>query len=314
LNLSIKQKLRIAICIVGFRNVSDIECCLGALSNSTYTNFEIVICENGGESAVNALVNALSDRVAVEPPIMILSSPDNPGYAGGVNICIQATPHADAWWVLNPDTVPGLEALERMVTRLTLGDCDAVGSTLHGENNIVQSRGGVWRPWLSRAESLDHGVQRDGGRTAAKLDAKVNYLSGASMLVGRSFIDKAGLMREDYFLYAEEVEWCLRGKKLGCSLAVAPDAHVLHKQGTTTGSVNRLADRQKMPIYMDERNKILLTRDLFPAHLPIAAVAAFLLLFLRFARRGAWAQLTYGVSGWSAGVRNERGKPKWLRS
>jgi hypothetical protein len=67
-----------------------------------------------------------------------------------------------------------------------------------------------------------------------------------------------------------------------------------------------------MPVYLDERNKILVTRDRFPARLIVAAGAAFMLLFLRFARRGAWAQLDYGLSGWLAGLRNERGPPPWL--
>ena len=67
-----------------------------------------------------------------------------------------------------------------------------------------------------------------------------------------------------------------------------------------------------MPGYLDERNKILVKRDRLPARLVVAAGAAFMLLFLRFARRGAWAQLGYGLSGWLAGLRNERGPPSWL--
>jgi hypothetical protein len=67
-----------------------------------------------------------------------------------------------------------------------------------------------------------------------------------------------------------------------------------------------------MPVYLDERNKILLTRDLFANRLLVAATASFVLLFLRFARRGAWRQLLYGIQGWLAGLRNERGKPFWV--
>jgi hypothetical protein len=54
-----------------------------------------------------------------------------------------------------------------------------------------------------------------------------------------------------------------------------------------------------------------LTRDCYPRRLPIAAAASFLLLFLRYARRGAWRQLGYGLSGWVAGMRNRRGAPDW---
>jgi hypothetical protein len=95
-------------------------------------------------------------------------------------------------------------------------------------------------------------------------------------------------------------------------LGVAPDARVLHHQGTSTGSVSDITRRARMPVYLDERNKMLLTRDLFPMLMPVAAAAAFILLFLRFARRGAWRQLGYGLRGWWAGLRNERGKPSWV--
>lgn len=119
-------------------------------------------------------------------------------------------------------------------------------------------------------------------------------------------------MREDYFLYAEEVEWCVRGVQAGLRLGLAADALVLHYKGTTTGSVQRVSERRRAPVFLDERNKLLLTRDRFPRLLPVAALAAFALILLRFARRAAWAQLGFALSGWRAGLRNGRGKPDWV--
>ena len=75
---------------------------------------------------------------------------------------------------------------------------------------------------------------------------------------------------------------------------------------------------QKGPIRMDQgflksySNKILMTRDLFPARLPIVAVAAFLVIFMRFGRRRAWRQMGYALAGWAAGLRGERGPPAWI--
>jgi GT2 family glycosyltransferase len=132
------------------------------------------------------------------------------------------------------------------------------------------------------------------------------------MLVGRRFVDRIGPMREDYFLYCEEVEWSLRGLKRGMRLGFAPAARVLHRQGTTTGAGAAIRERKKLPIYLDERNKMLLTRDLFPARLPVAAGAAMMLILLRFGRKRAWRQLGYAIQGWAAGLLNRRGVPAWL--
>src|SRR3546814_20463480 len=78
----------------------------------------------------------------------------------------------------------------------------------------------------------------------------------------------------------------------------APEARVLHNQGASTGSGQSVRTRPRLPIYLDERNKMLVTRDCFAGRLPIAAVAALGLLALRFLRRGAWKQFGYGLAGW----------------
>lgn len=303
--------MHVAVCIVGFRNAPDIANCLAALGRSTHRAFEVVICENGGAQAHRELMDVLPSILAGGQTVKLVSAPDNPGYAGGVNRCMGMAPDADAWWVLNPDTVPGPEALAEMCRRLEVGDCQAVGCTVHYPDGEIESRGGAWRRWLARAVSLDHSRRVEDAVDVAALEAKVSYLNGASMLVGRAFLTATGPMREEYFLYVEEVEWCLRGLQQGMRLGLAVDARVLHLKGASTGSIQDVARRARLPVYLDERNKILVTRDRFPQCLPVAAVAAFVLLFLRFGRRGAWRQLGFGLSGWWAGVRDRRGKPAW---
>jgi GT2 family glycosyltransferase len=214
--------------------------------------------------------------------------------------------------VLNPDTSPAPGALAALVDRLKRGDCDAVGCTLYLPDGTVQLHGGRWRPWLARAVAIGQSSALDASVDPAAVERAQNYLSGASMMVGRHYVECAGPMREDYFLYCEEVEWFLRGAARGLRLGFAPDARVLHYQGTTTGNPVDIKSRSRMPIYLDERNKILATRDCFPVRLPVAAAASLVLLFLRYARRGAWRQFRYALSGWWAGILGERGKPAWV--
>ena len=104
------EPMRVAVAIVGFRNRDDILACLTALAASTYPDFLVVICENGGEAAHAALAEALAAPPLAQE-VRLLRSPANVGYAGGVNACIAAAPDADAWWILNPDTSPEPGAL-----------------------------------------------------------------------------------------------------------------------------------------------------------------------------------------------------------
>jgi N-acetylglucosaminyl-diphospho-decaprenol L-rhamnosyltransferase len=306
--------MHVCVTIVGFRNPEDIGRCLAALERSTHADFEVVICENGGGEHARRLAAQLPAALSQGQPVQVIDAEANLGYAGGVNRAMAARPDADAWWVLNPDTEPQPEALAALCQRLERGDCDAVGGVIYLPSGRVQAYGGRWRPWLARAVSLGHGAPVSAQVDAASVESALSYLSGACMLVGRRFVEIAGPMREEYFLYCEEVEWCLRARARGLRLGFAPDAWVLHHSGTTTGSSDAFRERPKTPIFLDERNKMLVTRDCFPARMPVAAVAALALAFLRFPRRGAWRQLGFALDGWMSGLLNRRGPPAWIRA
>lgn len=302
----------IAVCIVSFRDPEVIRNCLGRLAESEFGDFEVIICENGGEAAHEALLAAIPANLPGGQAVQIDRAPGNLGYAGGVNWCMRARPDARAWWVLNPDTSPEPGALAALVRRLDRGDCAAVGGVLYHPDGKVQAYGGRWRAALARPESIGHGGRLGETPDAAAVERNTDYLLGASMLIGRAMVDRVGLMREDYFLYAEEVEWCLRARKAGLVFGFAPEALVCHGQGTTTGSADVITRRPRMPIYLDERNKLNVVRDVTPGWLVTAIPASFVLGLLRFLRRGAWRQQGYALAGWWAGVRNRRGLPPWM--
>jgi N-acetylglucosaminyl-diphospho-decaprenol L-rhamnosyltransferase len=303
--------MHIAVAIVSYRSRADVLSCLAALAQSRHTDFEVIICENGGPAAFDDLRAHLPSLPGGQTVRVVLAE-GNLGYAGGVNRCMAEAPDADAWWVLNPDTQPDADAMAALAQRLAVGDCEAVGCAVRLDDDSIQSYGGLWRPQFARAVSIGYGSPVVGAIDGRAIEAQQNYINGAAMLVGRRFRDVAGPMREDYFLYCEEVEWCLRAKAAGLRLGFAPDAFVLHHHGTSTGNTTDIRHRSALSVYLDERNKILVTRDCFPALLLPASVGALGLLTLRFGRARAWSQLGEALRGWLAGLRDERGPPARL--
>jgi GT2 family glycosyltransferase len=305
------ELMRVAILIVAFDNCEDVKRCLRALADSTHRDFEVVICENAGAAAFSSLSAAVPGILPPEQPVRLIQAPGNGGFAAGNNICLgAASPQADAFWILNPDTQPTPTALEEMVKRLEQGDCEAVGCVLCLPQGVVQAYGGYWNKWLARTVSLGSGEPLKSTIERTEIEAKQNFIFGTSMLFSREFLRVAGELREDYFLYCEEIEWCIRAEKRGLKLGFAPAARVLHFKGTTTGNVADIRKRSKSPVYLDERNRILLTRDQYPGFLPVAAIASVLQIALRYMRRGAVRQFFYALEGWFAGLRNERGYPR----
>ena len=105
------------------------------------------------------------------------------------------------------------------------------------------------------------------------------------------------------FLYCEEVEWCLRAIRKCEKLGYAPGAVVLHAQGTATGGGGALKTRSKTAIYLSERNRILLTRDVLTLLSGVcrAAVAASLADKIRQSGRTAAKRIRHlGLAGRTA--------------
>lgn len=154
----------------------------------------------------------------------------NKGFGGGCNegIRFALSCGAEYVWLINTDTLLGDFAISHL---LSLADyCGTsvaiVGSKLHCYPEVEK-------------------VQFDGtavyykGIEAPYVDVDrvkcVPFVSGASMLIRSSFLRKHGFLREDFFLYFEDNEICLRAIKLGYRVVYNPFSVVYHKGGSTIG-------------------------------------------------------------------------------
>jgi GT2 family glycosyltransferase len=128
---------------------------------------------------------------------------------------------------------------------------------------------------------------------------EVDWINGAFLMVKKNAIEKAGLMDEDFFLYAEEAEWCSRLKKVG-SLCIYGDCKVIHLQGETANNTFNSEGKGYYNLYDKKGLQIMLSNfvrirkefgvlwflfDLFiyTFTIPVFFVAGFLrnLFFLR---------------------------------
>ena len=191
-------------------------------------------------------VDALTDVAPkIEPGcrISLIKSGANRGFAGGNNVGIKLglAEGRGQFWLLNTDTVVHQDALNSMLERAhAVSGAGIVGSTLlyYDEPGTVQALGGaIVNRRTFAANHVGIGTRADQvPDDPADVEARMSYVVGASMLVSRAFIERVGLMQEDYFLYFEELDWAVRAEGL-FRQCWAPRSLVWHKVGGSSAKV-----------------------------------------------------------------------------
>lgn len=330
---------RIIIAIVSTNDVKHIIGCLRSLATSKYRNFRVLICENGGAKSYEALVKTLAGLefirerqdldetistlwpngyenfcfVGSEIYITVLNAADNLGYAGGVNACIRAVPgHAwDGVWVLNPDTFPDPNALKALVEHQQKGSYGIVGSRLLVvSGDQVQTWGGMkWIPCLGRARAIGRNRPAETKPDIGAVESSIDFISGASMYLPRSYIDAVGLMDDEFFVYNEDVDWCLRRNTF--KLGYAHDSIVRHVGGGTSGEFVKSGTR--FTVYLDARNRMLLFKKQYRVIWPSLSIIALGLTLEYIVRAHSLRAFVIALDGWRAGVLGETGAPYFLK-
>jgi len=218
------------------------------------------------------------------PRLTVIRTGGNLGFAGGNNIGIRyAQRRGDMAyvWLLNNDTVVDPAALTHLIERSKVDADVVVGSTLifYGAERTLQAAGcATYSPIKALATPIFVGrpVSELNDEVCRVVEETAAYVVGASMLVPLAFIEKVGLMEDDYFLYFEELDWAERGLKKGFRSAFAAKSLVFHKVGASTGA--RASNQLSIAEKLSYLNRIVITKRfysnwIFLVRLRIAAEA-----------------------------------------
>jgi GT2 family glycosyltransferase len=133
---------------------------------------------------------------------------------------------------------------------------------------------------------------------------RVDYVFGAAMFIRRSVFEQIGLFDEQFFLYLEDMDFCLRAQRAGFSLLFVPQARVWHKGSASTANNNgmRKYHYAKSTIYFLRKHASL------PLSLPIIAFWTFVSLRAMMADllRGDLSALRSYWSGLISGLADGR--------
>lgn len=240
-------------------------------------------------------------------PLTILETGGNLGYAGGNNAGLRlalANPSITHFWLLNNDTVVEPDTAERILAcfdaRPELGML-GTDLRLYHEPQRLQMQGVLsFDKWTGRALGIGAGRLASDPLPTDEVEAKADFICGASLTVSRAFLDQIGLLEQRYFLYYEEVDWAVRGRAR-FSLGYCPGALVYHKEGASAGSSSGSDRRSALSEYHHTRSRLIFSRLHYPALLPLyfgygIALAGRRMLKGQWAKSSAILRASFGLT------------------
>jgi len=192
--------------------------------------------------------------------ITVIQNPSNSGYAAGNNLGINSIIERDVdfktVWFLNPDTKVRKNAGVELLNHIKHNNAHIVGSRLEDEDGTPQSSHFNFPGIITQlSDGLRLGIFDKFFKNSlitmppTNINEKADWLSGASFMVTKQYIDTVGLMDDEYFLYFEELDYCLQGARNNMPCWHVPTSRVYHAVGAATGISDHRKKAPRRPRY-----------------------------------------------------------------
>lgn len=192
----------------------------------------------------NASADGSADHVAQAfPHVRLIRNTENVGFAHANNQALRQA-RGRFWLLLNSDAMIRGTALADLVAVLEAhpeaGVCGP--RLLNGDNSLQVS----WARFPGLRSELSGALDRSqspclpaafAGEQMPSEPFVVDWVGGACFLVRAEAARQVGLLREDFFMYGEETEWCHRFARAGWKTLLAPGIAVTHLGGQSSQSV-----------------------------------------------------------------------------
>jgi GT2 family glycosyltransferase len=250
---------------------------LPSLREQTYGDFRVVVVDNGSSDGTAAYVREQY------PEVVLVELAANEGFAAAVNRGIAAS-DGEHVAVVNNDLELDPRWLECMVAALRdhpeAGS--ATGKMLFYDRRDVIDGAGDFTSWYAVSAPRGRGETDRGQYDAAE---PVFSACGGAALYRRAALDAVGVFDEDFFAYAEDVDWGFRAQLAGWTCRYEPAAVAFHMGARTSARVPNLAR------YLFFRNTLTMVAKDWPAAALVRnapRLALFLAKSVAASIRGRW--------------------------
>jgi len=252
------MRIKLSVIILNYNTVGLLKSCLSAVLASTGfegKELEVIVVDNN--SSDNSAEMVKKDF----PDVKLIRNKKNLGFSTGNNVGIKNA-GGKFLLLLNSDTLvePNvlITVLKSMDNDRLIGAATCLLQTADGKIDPASHRG-FPTPWNSMSyflglEKLFPKTRFFGGYHQGwknlKVPHEVDCISAAFMMVPEKVINKVGLLDERFFMYGEDIDWCLRIKNAGFKIFFYPGVKTLHlkrqsgRESRTDQTAKKNAQRQ----------------------------------------------------------------------
>lgn len=231
----------VSVIVVSYNTRALLDACLAALLASTGVTLDIFVVDNASpDGSADFVASRFHD-------VTLIRNGENRGFAAANNLALRHT-RGRHLLLLNPDTVVQPDTVATLAAWLDEHpDVAITGPRVLNADGTVQSCG-YWYPTLLgeiRQSRSATALARLIGQPRATPDperaCEVDWVDGCCLMIRRAVVDRIGPLDEQYFLYAEELDWCRSTRKAGWRILTCPRAEMIHLGGQSSAQVKASA-------------------------------------------------------------------------
>ncbi len=262
----------VGIIIVNYKTAKlTIECLRSLDREREHQAFQVIVVDNDSQDGSLELISSAITKENWSDWVTLKAAACNGGFSYGNNVGIRhflGKKNPPKYiHLLNSDTVVHEKAIDELVNFLDAHpQAGIAGSRLENEEGIPYHASFQFHSFVTE---LDRGFSLSilskllapwvKPYTHPTLPAMTDWVAGASMMIRTAIFTDIGLMDETYFLYYEEMDFCLQAKRAGWECWHVPESRVIHYEGSSTGVNNEQKKVKRQPKYwFDSRRRYFL--------------------------------------------------------
>ena len=241
---SIKRGNNVSVIIVTYNSEKRISRCLNSVIKASPKIPEIIVIDNNSDDKTLKILKSFRG-------IKVKSNKINVGFARAVNQAIRISRKSNHILLLNPDTYIQSDSIANLYRCLEKNHAHiAGGKTLKSKKQIYRSFVKTPTFWTVLFDYCNlrkicpgdyfHRVHYYLNEPFPRKDKLVDIVSGSFMLIKKEVFNEIGFFDEKFFMYLEDVDFCIRAMHANLKTIFCPHLAIFHEGGASSNNADKI--------------------------------------------------------------------------